>query len=213
MPDPASLPSRASTRSIGPLEIAVLVACAAFIAGFMQIDGSPRYPSPPDFAILPLEEKKQQFFAYLSPMISAINFQSAADHDGLRALRALAARGERPSWSDRRWLERLAIRLHVQIDSLDLQTALEMLEHRAGIVPESIVLVQAAVESGWGTSRFALEGNNYFGQRCYRTDCGIAPREAADDTRFGLARFSSAAASVESYMLNLNTHESYREFR
>ena len=78
------------------------------------------------------------------------------------------------------------------------------------MVPESLVLAQAAIESGWGTSRFALEGNNYFGQRCYREDCGISPREQQDGG-FGLARFSSVAASVD--MLNLNTHPEYQSFR
>jgi Bax protein len=172
-----------------------------------------RYPPPPDFADLPSEEKKAQFFAYLSPMISAVNFELAAARDRVAQLRARNARGESLGWSERRWLADLAVRLEVDIDSMGLAEALETLHRRAGIVPESIVLVQAAVESGWGTSRFAIEGNNYFGQRCYRAECGIVPEKRPADERFGLASFASPAESVESYILNLNTHRSYTEFR
>ena len=213
MRDPASPPSSTSRSPIGPAEILVICACVAILAGFMQVNGSVEYRSPPDFASLQVDEKKRQFFTYLRPMISAINLRFAADHDRLRGLRVSVDQGERLSWGSRRWLHRLATRFDVGIDSMALEAAVEMLEHRAGIVPESIVLVQAAVESGWGTSRFALEANNYFGQRCYTANCGVAPRVPVDGARFGLARFSSASASVESYMLNLNTHEGYREFR
>lgn len=162
---------------------------------------------------MPVDVKKRQFFAYLSPIISELNFQLAADRDRVRELRKAHARGERMTWSDRRWLGRLAAELDVSIESTGLDEALATLERRAGVVPESIVLVQAAVESGWGTSRFALEGNNFFGQRCYRPNCGIVPEERPDGARFGLAEFASVAESVESYIMNLNTHESYRQFR
>jgi Bax protein len=146
-------------------------------------------------------------------MVSEVNFGLAADRDRVETLRAAHERGEEIGWVDRRWLERLAIRLEVDMEELSLDEAFVLLERRAGVVPESIVLVQAAVESGWGTSRFAVEGNNYFGQRCYSPECGMAPLEGGRSARFGLARFASAAASVESYILNLNTHDSYRAFR
>jgi Bax protein len=194
-------------------EFALLVACVACLGGFLLVDGKPRFAPPPDFASMPVEVKKRQFFAYLSPMISEVNFGLAADRRRVEELRAAYENGEPIGWADRRWLERLAARLEVDLDELSLGEALVLLERRAGVVPESIVLVQAAVESGWGTSRFAIEGNNYFGQRCYRVECGMAPEGRSPGERFGLARFASAAASVESYILNLDTHDSYRAFR
>ena len=198
---------------LGPADSVVLAACVGLLAGFSLIQPNVAYPPPPNFAEMPVEEKKRQFFAYLSPMISAVNFELAAHRDRAADLRAAHARGERLRWSDRRWLRRLAIRLEVDLDSMGLAEALQTLYRRAGIVPESIALVQAAIESGWGTSRFALEAHNYFGQRCYMSNCGIIPTERREGARFALAEFASPHASVESYMLNLNTHPSYREFR
>jgi Bax protein len=190
----------------------LIAASVAFLAGFMLVDRAESFPDPPDFSNMPIDEKKRAFFAFLSPMITAVNFELAADRDRVRRLRDELAEGTSIGGFDRRWIGRLAQRLEVPIDELELDEALAILERRAGIVPESLVLVQAAVESGWGTSRFALEGNNYFGQRCYRPDCGIEPN-SRPDARFGLARFESAADSVESYILNLNTHPEYRGFR
>lgn len=213
MSDLANPPKPDSGYRLTLPDKAVLVACAAFLCAFSLMRTELNHVEPPDFSDLPVDEKKSQFFAYLSPMISRVNFKLAAERDRVAELRAINARGESLGWADRRWLRRLASRLEVDIDSIGLAEALETLHRRAGIVPESIVLVQAAVESGWGTSRFAIEGNNYFGQRCYRAECGIVPEERPEDENFGLATFGSPAESVESYILNLNTHDSYTEFR
>jgi Bax protein len=213
MPESANSPDSTSRNRLRVADIAILALCAAFLGAFSLMRAENRYPPPPDFEAMSVDEKKLQFFAWLSPMISEVNFRLAAERDRVSELRAANARGERLDWADRRWLRRLATRLEVDFGSVGLAEALETLYRRAGIVPESIVLVQAAVESGWGTSRFAIEGNNYFGQRCYRAACGIVPEDIPEDERFGLARFASAAASVESYIMNLNTHPGYTEFR
>ena len=82
---------------------------------------------------------------------------------------------------------------------------------RVDVIPRALALAQAAIESGWGTSRFARQGNNLYGERTYsRRAKGIAPRDA---TGFKVTAFKSAAASVRSYMHNLNTHAAYRRFR
>jgi Bax protein len=213
MPDLRSLPKAAPGYRLGKGDILILAASVVLLAGLIQIDAGSVSRPPPDFGSMPVEQKKREFFAYLSPLISQVNFSMVADRERVHALREKLERGQAPGWSDRRWLNQLAARLEVPIDELELDEALEILERRAGVVPESIVLVQAAMESGWGTSRFAREGNNYFGQRCYRSDCGMQPQSRPEDADFGLARFSSVSASVESYILNLNTHPEYSEFR
>jgi len=208
------VPSSARRHWPRPLEILLLVACVYLLFEFVQLEPVAEAAAPPpDFASMDVGEKKRAFFAYLSPKIAAVNFQMAADRDRVSRLREKHARGRALGWFDRRWLARLGTKLEVPIDEMPLEDALDTLERRAGIVPESIVLVQAALESGWGTSRFAIEGNNYFGQRCYQPDCGMTPADRPEGERFGLARFVTADASVESYMLNLNTHPSYRNFR
>lgn len=191
----------------------LLLTSVFLLVALMSLEGQSRHPAPPDFESMEVELKKREFFAYLSPMISEVNFELAADRDRVRKIREEFDQGVMPGWLDRRWLNKLAVKLEVPIDDLALAEALRLLERRAGVVPESIVLAQAAIESGWGTSRFALEGNNYFGQRCYSDDCGIVPRQRAEGASFGLAEFASVAASVESYILNINTHPQYQDFR
>ena len=80
-------------------------------------------------------------------------------------------------------------------------------------IPVSLVLAQAATESAWGTSRFAREGNNYFGQRCFAPGCGLVPAERSADQFFEVRRFDSVQASVTSYMDNINGHREYAPLR
>ena len=80
------------------------------------------------------------------------------------------------------------------------------------IIPISIALAQAAKESGWGTSRFALEGNAIFGQWTW-TGTGIAPLDRNKEKNHKILRFPILRASVKAYKNNLNTHKGYKEFR
>ena len=80
------------------------------------------------------------------------------------------------------------------------------------IIPTSIALAQAAKESGWGTSRFALEGNAIFGQWTWSGQ-GIAPLDRASNKNHKVLKFPILRASVKAYQNNLNTHKSYSKFR
>ena len=75
------------------------------------------------------------------------------------------------------------------------------------------MLIQAAKESGWGTSRFAVFGNNLFGQRCYSEACGIEPAGVGPNADFNIATFGSVDDAIASYVRNLNTHPQYDGFR
>ena len=75
-----------------------------------------------------------------------------------------------------------------------------------------MALAQAAIESGWGTSRFANEGNALFGQWAWQRDAGIKPLEARDE-RVVVRSFDDLLDSVRAYMHNLNTHRNYEDFR
>ena len=87
----------------------------------------------------------------------------------------------------------------------------ELIE-KMDIVPISIALAQGAKESGWGTSRFALEGNAIFGQWTWNGD-GIEPLEKAKNLNHKILKFPLLRASVKAYITNLNTHRSYKNFR
>ena len=86
------------------------------------------------------------------------------------------------------------------------------LKVRMDIIPVSIAIAQAAKESGWGTSRFALEGNAMFGQWTYGKD-GIAPLEREKNKDHKILKFPMLRSSVQAYKNNLNTHSGYKEFR
>ena len=89
---------------------------------------------------------------------------------------------------------------------------LTTLKIRIDEIPVSLTIAQAAKETGWGTSRFALEGNALFGQWTWNDD-GIKPAGADDKAKHKIMRFNVLQASVRAYHRNLNTHSSYKEFR
>ena len=86
------------------------------------------------------------------------------------------------------------------------------LKVRMDIIPVSLAIAQAAKETGWGTSRFALEGNALFGQWTWSGE-GIKPAGAESDTKHKVMKFKVLKASVRAYQRNLNTHTSYKNFR
>ena len=79
-------------------------------------------------------------------------------------------------------------------------------------IPVSLALAQAAKETGWGTSRFAQEGNALFGQWTWSGE-GLKPKQADENEGHKVMKFNVLQASVRAYQRNLNTHKTYREFR
>ena len=93
-----------------------------------------------------------------------------------------------------------------------LNNDLSTLKIRMDIVPVSLAIAQAAKESGWGTSRFAIEGNALFGQWTWSGE-GIKPAGIDSEEKHKVMKFKVLKASVRAYQRNLNTHGSYKEFR
>ena len=89
---------------------------------------------------------------------------------------------------------------------------LSTLKIRMDEIPVSMAIAQAAKETGWGTSRFAQEGNALFGQWTWSGD-GIKPSDADNDSTHKVMKFKILQASVRAYQRNLNTHSSYKDFR
>ncbi len=110
----------------------------------------------------------------------------------------------------RNWLLRLMD--DYRVPKGDFARRGEILLRRLDAVPVPLVVAQAAMESGWGTSRFALEGNALFGQWTWDGD-GLRPSEAAPDTTHKVRAFPDLRASVRAYLHNLNTGHAYRHFR
>ena len=93
-----------------------------------------------------------------------------------------------------------------------LNKDLSTLKVRMDIIPVSLIIAQAAKETGWGTSRFAIEGNALFGQWTWSGE-GIKPAGADNDDTHKVMKFKILKASVRAYQRNINTHSSYKDFR
>ncbi len=93
-----------------------------------------------------------------------------------------------------------------------LNKDLATLKVRMDIIPVSLAIAQAAKETGWGTSRFAIEGNALFGQWTWSGE-GIKPAGADSNATYKVMKFNVLKASVRAYQRNLNTHSSYKKFR
>ncbi len=95
---------------------------------------------------------------------------------------------------------------------INFQTMENELLKRVAPVPVSVALAQAAVESGWGTSRFAIQGNALFGQWAWNNEAGIKPLQPRFENAV-IRKFDTLFGSVRAYMHNLNTHSAYKDFR
>jgi Bax protein len=84
---------------------------------------------------------------------------------------------------------------------------------KVDVIPVSIALAQAAIESGWGTSRFVIEGNALFGQWSWFKGSGIVPEKRDTEKTYEIKSFDNLGDSVASYMKNLNSNINYEEFR
>jgi len=158
---------------------------------------------------IPVSDKKNIFFRLTGSGILQANEKIMNERE-----RLLAAINNKDI-DNNEWLAALAVKYKVikqESDQLDNGTLTE-LKKRVDIVPPSLALAQAAEESGWGTSRFAIRGNSLFGQWDFSGQ-GIKPREQRTELGdYGIAAFDSPQDSIEAYMLNLNTHSAYQRMR
>ena len=148
------------------------------------------------------KKKRELFIKIILPLILNENQKILEDRKKLFKIlgKNFNTVGERV-WLKRRFKE-------YKIDDQDLAK----LKMRMDIVPVSIALAQAANESGWGTSRFALEGNALFGQWTWSKK-GISPKNKDPNQSHKILQFQVLKASVRAYKNNLNTHNAYKEFR
>jgi Bax protein len=168
---------------------------------------------PADFSRIPeIDQRKRLFFLSLLPMILLENEEIMRQRQELQVVFATCDRGDLPDGPELRWLADLAGNYRAEANPLTLQGRLALLR-RLDVIPPALVLAQAANESGYGTSRFALHGNNLFGEWTFIPGQGMIPLKRPAGEVYQVRRFASVYDSVKSYMRNLNTNEAYRLFR
>jgi len=171
---------------------------------------------------LPVPQKKEIFYRLMLPLIVHANDMVLERRDGILGLKKQLAAGEEIPAADMDELRDRLVLLRIadsataeSITSNDKRLP-EMLDealYKLDVIPAGLVLGQAAYESGYGTSRFAVEGNALFGQWTFGGG-GLVPeqqRENLGDHR--IAAFDWPFDSVRGYFINLMTHPAYEDFR
>ncbi len=174
---------------------------------------STEQPLPNIDAIVDVKQRKQAFFDYLTPIIQAENQSIRKDRDSLLDIASDLGSSDSPSFLQGRKLKSLAEKYRIEWEPEQFGEIIKQLELRIDTVPLPLVLVQAAKESGWGTSKFARQGNNLFGQWCFRKGCGIVPAKRSNEAQHEVRIFQSIRAAVAGYLHNLNTGRNYHELR
>jgi Bax protein len=143
-----------------------------------------------------VKEMKIAFFNYLLPI-------AKEENNKIIAARFLIENGQ---FSELQ-MKKLTKKYHLK--KFDKATLLDMVD----VIPISLVLAQAAIESNWGRSRFSKYWNNYFGIWCFTKGCGIVPKNRNKSAKHEIMNFASTHKSIEYYMLNLNRNHHYKLLR
>ncbi len=190
-------------------------------------DETPREPAPamapipeevntelPEFGeYADVSKKKEEFFDFLRPIVQKENRKVLRERAHVLLLWERHRKDDTLSAREIQTLDALAEKYRVDATYDDGEDFFTEMLLRIDKIPESLALIQAAKESGWGTSYFAREGNNLFGQWCFSEGCGIVPRRRPEGASYEVRAFDDAGDSVRAYILNLNRHPAYSDLR
>lgn len=159
-------------------------------------------------------ERVQLFIETLRPLVDQKNELILSTRERLLQIKDTLAQKRELGFVDQEQLDRLRVDFSVTKEDYPTdKQAVDVLLSRVDIIPPSMVIAQAAIESGWGTSLFAQEGNNLFGEWCFSKGCGIVPTRRAASATHEVRRFDSIEDSLNSYYKNINTNNAYRNLR
>ena len=148
-----------------------------------------------------VKQRKLIFFSYLAELLKLENQKILAE-------RSILLQKARSSPE----VKAVCLKYNRDCDIID-DAKFHKLLTQVDVIPPSLALAQAANESAWGTSRFAREANNYFGQWCYQQGCGIVPARRKPGMSHEVRVFAHPQDSVKAYLLNLNSNKAYRDLR
>lgn len=172
----------------------------------------------PDFSqYQSVTDKKQAFFNYIKPEVEIQNQKILEQRSFILAFKErFRSQSKVPSkMVDDIELGRFkVIAKEYDVDVPLLNDAVfDALLQKVDVIPTELVLVQAANESAWGTSRFARQGFNFFGMWCYRKGCGFVPLRRSADMNHEVAKYNSLQEGVAKYLNTLNRHYAYADLR
>lgn len=196
---------------LAPLFLATTIAGISLITGCEQANNNDiaQQETSKNTPVVSVSEKKAKFFAFLQPMIEQANSDVIGQREQILAIEK---QGAELNESQAETLASLLKTYRVN-NSLAFEEQIVELKIKVNTIPAALILAQAANESAWGTSRFAREGNNFFGQWCFTKGCGLVPKSRNAGANHEVARFDNALGSVRSYIRNLNSHPTYKLLR
>ena len=194
--------------------IPVALIVAVIVAGgyLLAVRTVPAAATPNFAAVTPPAARKEAFMHWLAPVVEQENRRLEPVRQRLVRLQRKNAAGHTLSPQELAYLTELAARYKTASPDDDPGPTLSALLRRVDKVPARLALVQAAVESGWGTGRFAREANNYFGIWTWRHG-GLVPERRAEGAKHTVAAYPDAAASVRAYLFTLDAGAAYSELR
>lgn len=204
-------------RDYSPIVVVCMVVALVLVFAVVgPLVVAPPGPGVRNVANLPEKDpeipaKKQEFFDFLTPVIRVGNNRIREQRDQLGEMIEALEAEQSLSSGEREWLARMAERYRVKAEE-PLARA-RALQTRIDIIPVSLALAQAALESAWGQSRFAREANNLFGEWCLEPGCGVVPARRPAGKTYEVEAFDGVGGSVRSYIHNLNSHPAYAELR
>lgn len=161
----------------------------------------------------PHTKSQKEFIDFILPKVDAVNKDIHTERVRLLALENKHKNKKNLTSDEKVWLKSLAKKYNVSSKNLDSNSMWLQLKQKVDIIPPSLAIAQAATESAWGKSRFAKQGNNYFGHSCYKPGCGIVPKRRPKGKHYEVKKYSSATDSIRNYMNNLNSHNAYSNLR
>ena len=169
----------------------------------------------PDFkAFTDVKEKKAAFFNFMYPAVITENARVKEEREFLESLvMKLDNDTDVSSKELERATELSTLYKETLTDSGITADWVNAMLVKVDYIPAPLVLSQGANESAWGTSRFALEANNYFGQWCYTKGCGVVPSKRNEGAAHEVAKFDSSQDAVHAYFMNVNRNNAYAELR
>lgn len=169
----------------------------------------------PDFnAFTDVKEKKAAFFNFMYPAVIAENARVKEEREFLESLvMKLDNDTDVSSKELERATELSTLYKETLTDSGITADWVNAMLVKVDYIPAPLVLSQGANESAWGTSRFAREANNYFGQWCYTKGCGVVPSKRNEGAAHEVAKFDSSQGAVHAYFMNVNRNNAYAELR
>tara|TARA_B100000029_G_scaffold486563_1_gene541057 strand:+ start:1549 stop:2559 length:1011 start_codon:yes stop_codon:yes gene_type:complete len=160
-----------------------------------------------------LSQSKKDFVKTLLPLISYENQNILLERSKLEDIKMFLNNNNTLSKADLKFLNNISKKYRIKTNDKHKYDIVNELLDRVDIIPNSIVLAQAANESGWGTSRFAREFNALFGEYTYNYSNGVVPLLREEGEKHLVKAFDSVDKSIQSYFNNINSHYAYKDFR